>query len=85
MFLDEMGWQSCHHQRRESIALDAGYVVYRPTTTIGLQGKKLLCVISVISSLFIISLINLTVRKCIRIDWSEKRIVLVFDLVYVST
>lgn len=85
MFLDEMGWQSCHHQRRESIALDAGYVSYRPVTTVGLQGKKLLCVISVISSLFIISLINLTVRECNEIDRVETKIVLVFDLGYVST
>lgn len=61
MFLDEMPCQSCH--RRESIPLDAGYVVYQPIKTVGLQGGKLLCVIALVSSLFVISLINLTVRN----------------------
>ena len=62
MFLDEMGLHSCSNRRRVSVTLDAGYIVYRPTTTGGLQGTKLICVIMIIGSLFLISLINLTVR-----------------------
>lgn len=62
MFLDEMGLHSCSNQRRVSVTLDAGYVVYRPAITSGLHGRKLISVIVIICCLFLISLINLTVR-----------------------
>ncbi len=63
MFLDEMGLCPCNNRRRPSINLDAGYVIYQSPETIGLHGKKLICVICVILSLFLISLINLTVSR----------------------
>lgn len=53
--------------RRPSINLDAGYVSVTPidicqsSKTIGLYGKKLICVICIILILFLISFINLTV------------------------
>ncbi|CAF3743769.1 unnamed protein product [Rotaria sp. Silwood1] len=52
-------------RRRPSINLDAGYVsissinIYEPSTTLGLHGRKLICVIFTIISLFLISFINL--------------------------
>jgi hypothetical protein len=61
MFLDEMGLCACNHRRRPSIILDAGYVIYQSTETVGLHGKRLICVIGVIVCLFLISLINLIV------------------------
>jgi hypothetical protein len=68
MFLDDMGlYPSFDNRRRPSITLDAGYVSIIPinicqsSKTIGLHGKKLVCVICIILILFLISFINLTV------------------------
>ncbi len=62
-----MGLYPCDNRRRPSIALDAGYVsvtsinISQSSETIGLYGRKLICVICVILILFLISFINLTV------------------------
>ncbi|CAF4429357.1 unnamed protein product, partial [Rotaria sp. Silwood2] len=60
--MDSYGHDS---RRRLSITLDAGYVsvssinIYQSSQTLGLHGKKLICVIFTIISLFLISFINL--------------------------
>ena len=62
-----MGLSRCDRRQRPSIILDAGYVsitsvdICQPSTTLGLHGKKLICVISAIIILFSISFINLAV------------------------
>ncbi|CAF1533581.1 unnamed protein product [Rotaria sp. Silwood1] len=65
-------------RRRPSINLDAGYVsissinIYEPSTTLGLHGRKLICVIFTIISLFLISFINLICLLWLmyKLEWS---------------
>lgn len=62
-----MGLHSCDTRRRPSVTLDAGYVsitssnTFQTSTIVGLHGKKLTCIISIILILVLISCINLTV------------------------
>lgn len=62
-----MGLSRCDRRQRPSIMLDAGYVSFtsvdicQPSKTLGLHGKKLICIISTIIILFTISFINLAV------------------------
>ena len=62
-----MGKNRSEHRQRPVVMLDAGYVSIRPNDIckspkiIGLHGRKLVCVISIIVFLFLFSIINLTV------------------------
>ncbi|CAF1010414.1 unnamed protein product [Rotaria sordida] len=75
----------CDSRQRPSITLDAGYVsisslsIYQSSKTLGLHGKKLICVIFTIICLFLISFINLICTEldiqCLvwlmyKLDWS---------------
>lgn len=60
--------------RRPSIVLDAGYVSIKTydrckaSKIIGLHGQRLCCVILTVFILFLVSSINLTVRKLFNIN-----------------
>lgn len=58
-------------RKRSAIILDAGYVAIRTNSTVialGLHGKKLICVVTVVFMLIFVSVINLTVS-----DASDQR------------
>lgn len=67
IFLDDMGKHRYDNRQRPVVILDAGYVsirtddIYTSTNLLGLHGKKLICVITIVFTLFSISFINLTV------------------------
>ncbi|UJR22416.1 hypothetical protein I4U23_025476 [Adineta vaga] len=78
IFLDEMDFCRSDGRQRLSVTLDAGYVSITPisidqlTKTLGLHGRKLVCVICAILTLFLISCINLTCLLWFmyRLNWS---------------
>lgn len=77
MFLDEMDSHRCDSRRRPSVTLDAGYVSItsddgcQTPKIFGLHGNKLICVIGLIITLFLISFINFTVSF---VDFFNKKL-----------
>lgn len=53
-------------RKRSALILDAGYVAIQSNSTVislGLRGKKLICVVTLIFMLIFVSVINLTVSS----------------------
>ena len=78
IFLDDMAFCRSDDRQRLPVALDAGYVsiastpVEQLTKTFGLHGRRLICVVCAIVTLFLISFINFTV-------------IIIFDALLITT